>query len=87
MAAGGVFGIDLIGLADGNEQSIALAGASVAPGGLVYVRSTAGVGENLGDCRAADDSTDTDPIDSNAAQFTGQKIAALNLAVVELNLP
>lgn len=61
--------------------------ASVAAGGLVYVRSTAGVGENLGDCRAADDSTDTDPIDSNAAQFTGQKIAALNLAVVDLNLP
>lgn len=61
--------------------------ASVAMGGLVYVRSTASGSESLGAIRAADDGTDTDPIDSNAAHFTGQKITASNLAVVEWNLP
>lgn len=59
--------------------------ASVVMGGLVYVRSTATSPELLGAIRAADDGSDTDPIDSNAAQFTGQ--VSGDLAVVEWNLP
>lgn len=61
--------------------------ASVAAGGLVYVRSTATGTELLGAIRAADDAGDTDPIDSNAAVFTGQVDTTNSLAVVEWNLP
>jgi len=61
--------------------------ATVDNGGLVYVRSTASGTEELGAIRAADDAGDTDPIDSNAAHFTGRKITSLNLAEVEWNLP
>lgn len=61
--------------------------ATVAKGGVVYVRSTATGSEELGAIRAADDSSDTDPVANGAAEFTGQKISALDLAVVEWNLP
>jgi len=61
--------------------------ASVATGGLVYVRHVATGTERLGNIRAADDGADTEVLDAQQAQFTGQKITSLNLAVVEWNLP
>ena len=61
--------------------------ASVAVGGLVYVRHVATGTEQLGAIRAADDGTDTEVLDAQQAQFTGKKITALGLAVVEWNLP
>lgn len=61
--------------------------ATVAVGGLVYVRHIATGTENLGGIRAADDGADTEVLDAQQALFTGQKVAALNIAVVEWNLP
>lgn len=61
--------------------------ASVATGGLVYVRHVATGTEQLGAIRAVDDGSDTEVLDAQQAQFTGQAVAALNLAVVEWNLP
>jgi hypothetical protein len=61
--------------------------ATVAVGGLVYVRHIATGTEKLGGIRAADDGADTEVLDRDQAQFTGKKIAALNIAVVEWNLP
>jgi hypothetical protein len=61
--------------------------ASVVTGGLVYVRHVATGTERLGDIRAVDDGSDTEVLDAQQAQFTGQKITSLNLAVVEWNLP
>ena len=61
--------------------------ASVAKGGLVYVRHIATGTESLGAIRAADDGADTEVMDAQQCEFTGQKVTALNLAVVEWNLP
>lgn len=61
--------------------------ATVAKGGLVYVRHVATGTENLGGIRAADDGSDTEVMDAQQCQFTGQKVTALNLAVVEWNMP
>lgn len=63
--------------------------ASVAKGGLVYVRYAAhtGTGTQLGAARAADDGSYTDVITFGAVQFTGKKDTANNLAEVDLNLP
>jgi hypothetical protein len=61
--------------------------ASVAEGGLVYVRHVASGTEQLGAIRAADDGSDTEVLDAQQAKFTGQKITASSLAVVEWNLP
>lgn len=61
--------------------------ASVAEGGLVYVRHVATGTESLGAIRAADDGSDTEVLDAQQAKFTGQKITASSLAVVEWNLP
>jgi len=60
--------------------------ASVALGGLVYVRRVAGAGESLGAIRAVDDSSDTDVLPYQQCHFTGQKITALGLAIIELDL-
>lgn len=61
--------------------------ANVTNGGLVYVRHVASGTEQLGGIAAADDGSDTEVLDAQQAQFTGQKLTALNLAVLELNLP
>jgi hypothetical protein len=61
--------------------------ANVAVGGLVYVRHVATGTEKLGAIRAADDGSDTEVLDAQQAQFTGQKNTSLNLAVVEWNMP
>jgi hypothetical protein len=61
--------------------------ASVGEGGLVYVRHIASGTEQLGAIRAVDDGADTEALDAQQAKFTGQKITASSLAVVEWNLP
>jgi hypothetical protein len=61
--------------------------ASVAVGGLVYVRHVASGTEQLGAIRAVDDGSDTEVLDRDQAQFTGQVVTALSVAVVEWNLP
>jgi len=61
--------------------------ATVAQGGLVYVRHIATGTESLGAIRAADDGGDTEVLDAQQARFTGQKDSTLELAVVEWNLP
>jgi hypothetical protein len=61
--------------------------ASVVVGGLVYVRHVASSTEQLGAIRAADDGSDTDPLDASVALFTGQVSTSLGLAVVGWNLP
>jgi len=61
--------------------------ALVSMGGLVYVRHIAGATEQLGAIRAVDDGADTEVLDAQQAQFTGQYNTALGIAVVEWNLP
>jgi hypothetical protein len=61
--------------------------ANVVKGAPVYVRHVATGSEQLGAVRPTDDGGDTDPVPFGAAVFTGQVIAADNLAVVEWNLP
>lgn len=61
--------------------------SSVVQGGLVYVRHVASGSELLGAIRAVDDGSDTEVLDAQQAQFTGQVISSLSLAVVEWNLP
>lgn len=61
--------------------------ATVANGGLVYVRHIATGTEQLGNIRAADDGSDTEVLDRDQAQFTGKKVTADDLAEVEWNLP
>jgi hypothetical protein len=60
--------------------------ASVALGGLVYVRVAATGTQKLGAIRAADDGANTDVLPYASAHFTGQKNTALGLAVVEWNV-
>lgn len=61
--------------------------ATVAEGGLVYVRHIASASEQLGAIRAADDGGDTEVLTYSQARFTGQKNTALAIAVVEWDLP
>lgn len=61
--------------------------ANVGNGGLVYVRHVASGTEKLGAVAAADDGSDTEVLDAQQCSFTGRKIAGLNLAEIELNLP
>lgn len=64
--------------------------ANVKAGQVPYVRYVTNTGTNqgnLGTVATASDSGKNVQPGNGAAQFTGQKIAALNLAVVEFNLP
>lgn len=60
---------------------------AVTWGSPVYVRSTAGVGEELGRVRGADDGTDTDPIANGAAKWETSTDGVDELAQVVINLP
>lgn len=62
--------------------------ATVALGGLVYVRVVASGANGLGQIRAADDGGNTDVLPFASAHFTGQKVGSgtTGLAVVEWNL-
>jgi len=61
--------------------------ATVAKGGLVYVRTVTNASYGLGSIRAGDDGGNTDVLSYEAAHFTGQKVSSLGLAVVEWNNP
>ena len=61
--------------------------ATVAEGGLVYVRHVVSGSTVLGGIRAADDGGNTEVLTYSQARFTGQKNTALAIAVVEWDLP